>query len=221
MLGATGAVGTQTLKALLNISAVSKITTLGRRSVPNIKNDLLEQHKIDVFNPESYQNLITNHKVAICTFGVGEPSKTSKENFIKIDKEAVLLFAKTSKQEGVRHFQLLSSVAIDSKSSSFFLRIKGELVDELKKLQFDRLSIFQPSMILTPQNRYGINQGILLKIWPIISPLFLGPIKKYRGIRVEQLGQAIALNILPKKQGFEMLTWSDFQEINKTDPNNS
>ena len=213
MLGATGAVGTQTLKALLSIPTIRQVTTLGRRPVPKITNELVKQHKTDVFEPNSYKHYLTNHQVAICTLGVGEPSKVSREDFLKIDKLAVLAFAKACKEAGVSHFELLSSVGISAEYKSFFLRTKGELVEELKGLEFERLSIFQPSMILTPTNRYGFTQALTLAIWPKLNPILLGRLKKYRGIKVEQLGQAFAANLLHPKKGIEMLSWGDFQSL--------
>ena len=68
---------------------------------------------------------------AICTLGVGQPSKMSKEEFLKIDKQAVLDFAVSCKNNGIKHFQLLASVSINANSSSFYLRSKGELVEWL------------------------------------------------------------------------------------------
>jgi hypothetical protein len=34
---------------------------------------------------------------------------------------------------------------------------------------------------------------------------------KYRGIKVEDLGNAMASNIFTDKEGFEILAWKDFQ----------
>lgn len=55
----------------------------------------------------------------------------SKEDFVRIDKQAVLDFAVACMEAGVSHFQLLASVAISPQSKSFYLRTKGELVEEL------------------------------------------------------------------------------------------
>ncbi|MFA9392818.1 MAG: hypothetical protein ACERKD_23625 [Prolixibacteraceae bacterium] len=98
-------------------------------------------------------------------------------------------------------------------SSSFDLRTKGELVEELKALNFERLSIFQPSMILTPTNRYGISQAITLKVWPLLKPFLIGGLRKYRGIKVDVLGQAMAQNSFIAATGFEVLQWDDFYSI--------
>jgi hypothetical protein len=88
-------------------------------------------------------------------------------------------------------------------------------VEELKALNFDRLSIFQPSMILTPNNRYGFSQGVLLNIWPLLKIFLIGGLRKYRGIKVEKLGEAIAKNIFTIRPGEEYLVWDDFQILTK------
>jgi uncharacterized protein YbjT (DUF2867 family) len=213
ILGGTGAVGGEALKSLIATNQFEKITLLGRRNVEGISNKKITQHKMDIFNVNSYENVLLNHSIAICTLGVGEPSKVSKEDFIKIDKKAVIDFAKACKKAGVRHFELLSSVSIDVKSSSFYLRTKAELVEVLKDLNFERLSVFQPSMILTPTNRYGILQGITLAVWPKLNFLLKGSAMQYRGVKVEQLGKAMARNIYKNETGYETLTWEDFQQF--------
>lgn len=213
MLGASGAVGTETLNALLDSQNLKKLTLLGRKPIPNIYADFVQQHTICINNPNTYNEYLVGHSVAICTLGVGEPSKISKEEFVKIDKIAVLDFAKACKKSGVTHFELLASVDINPKSASFYLRIKGELVEELKTLDFERLSIFQPSMILTPSNRYGIAQAITLKVWPLLKPLLIGKLRKYRGIPVHILGQAIAKNCFKEAKGNEILQWDQFYSI--------
>ncbi len=114
-------------------------------------------------------------------------------------------------------FELLSSVGIDANSNSFYLRSKGELVEEIKALQFERFSVFQPSMILTPTNRYGLLQGITLKVWPLLQPFLRGKLQKYRGIPVEVLGKAMAINVLKEQNGVEHLQWDDFYAIVETD----
>jgi uncharacterized protein YbjT (DUF2867 family) len=216
MLGATGAVGGEALKALLKGPHAEKVTLLGRRDIPGMPADRVAQHKVDIFAPASYAGLVDGHQAAICTLGVGQPSKISKEEFEKIDKKAVIDFAKACKAAGVQHFELLASVGIDPTSSTYYLRIKGELVDALKELDFERLSIFKPSMILTPTNRYGIAQGITLAVWPVLDKLFFGSARKYKGVKVEDLGGAMARNLFSKGSGYEDLTWDDFQDLKQT-----
>ncbi|BDA78007.1 oxidoreductase [Leptospira kobayashii] len=222
MLGASGAVGTETWKTLFSSSKVSHLTFLGRKriEITNLPNSInLIQHNIDILNPSSYSDYLPEHETAICTFGVGEPSKVSREEYVRIDKDAVLDFAKTCKSQGIRHFLLLGSVGANKKSSSFYLKTKGEIEEGLRALQFDVLSLFRPSMILTPSNRYGKIQAVFLFLWPKISPLFFGGFSSLRGVLVSDLGKAIAqvalteeITSVPKTTIYQ---WDEFQELAK------
>ena len=56
MMGATGAVGSEAFKALLKESHLIKgISTFGRRPVENITSSIVQQHQIDIFQPEGYE----------------------------------------------------------------------------------------------------------------------------------------------------------------------
>ena len=214
-LGASGAVGSEALNTVLSFSEIDKIMLLGRRKGKHTLSNTLTEKIVDISDSSSYEEYVKDFDTAICTLGVGEPSKTSKEEFVKIDKTAVLDFATVCKNNGVRHFQLLSSVGVSASSKSFFLRTKGELIVGLKALHFDRLSIFQPSMILTPTNRYGLSQAIVLKVWPKLDFILQGNARKYRGIKMAELGKAIANNSLTKGVGTEYLQYDDFKQLVK------
>ena len=116
-------------------------------------------------------------------------------------------------RSGVEHFELLSSVGVSSGSRSFYLRTKGELEDGLEALGFDRLSLFHPSMILTPTNRYGASQAVALAIWPLLRPVLLGGLRRFRGVPVETLGRAIAENVVTRGAGTEVLEWDRFMAL--------
>ena len=213
-LGATGAVGSAAMQRLVQMDTVTSVLSVGRRKtrvtdgVSHVK-----QVMADVHNSHSYADLIHGYCTAICTLGVGQPSTISKAEFVKTDKEAVLAFARVCKAQGISHFQLLASVGISKDARNFYLRTKGELIDELIALDFARLSVFQPSMILTPNNRYGLAQGLTLKVWPKLDVLLHGGLRKYRGIPVDVLGRAIANNTLTAGTGVEYLLYDDFWQL--------
>ncbi len=94
----------------------------------------------------------------------------------------------------MKHFSLMTSVGADAKSRFEYIEMKGTLEEQVKALQFQRTSFFQPSMILTPQNRYGVTQALTLAIWPKINWALVGGLRRLRGIKVEDLGRAMALN---------------------------
>jgi uncharacterized protein YbjT (DUF2867 family) len=210
MAGATGAVGQRVVASLQNNPALQKLTLLGRRPLPDVVSPVIAQHVVDVLDPQTYQHLLSGHQAAICTLGVGQPSAVSEAEFVRVDKDAVIAFATACKHAGITHFELLGAVAADARSRSLYLRTKGALCHALVALGFARLSIFAPSMILTPTNRYGFGQGLMLTVWPKLNPLLAGAWRKYRGIAVETLGAAMAANLLTSGSGVEQLHWQDF-----------
>ncbi len=194
---------------------LQRLTLLNRRTLALPASAALTQFVVDPLDPSTYQQHLSGHSVAMCTLGVGQPSKVSREELVKVDKTAVLDFAAACKQSGVTHFELLAAVAADAASSNHYLRTKGELREALIALEFARLSIFQPAMILTTTNRYDWTQALMLSVWPKLSPLLRGNWRKYRGIRVETLGAAMAANLTTPGSGVEILHWQDFTTLTR------
>ncbi len=213
MFGATGAVGTEVVRTLVAMEEVGELVLLGRSAFNSLEHPKIRAHIVDVFGPATYAVHLAGADAAICTLGVGQPSKVKRDDFLRIDRDAVLAFGKACKDAEVSHFQLLGSVGADARSLSFFLRSKGQLEEGLRALGFARLSFFHPSMILTPSNRYGLSQALVLALWPRLSPVFFGPLKKYRGIEVEKLGRAMALNLLRDARDTEVLEWTEIMAI--------
>lgn len=179
ILGSSVAVGEYVAVTLIAMPELQRLTLLGRRPIDvsgSASMANVNQHLVDIESPDTYVQYVAGHEAAVCTLGVGQPSRVSQADFVHIDKDVVIAFAMICKQSGVRHFELLVAVGDDSKSRSFYLRTKGELEDALIALNFERLSLFQPSMILTPTNGYGVRQALTLAWWPMLSPLLFGPI---------------------------------------------
>lgn len=215
MLGASGAVGGQVVNTLLAMPQLRRLTLLGRREIalPSLASSIAKQHMIDIDATDTWAKLVAGHDCAVCTFGVGESTKVSKAVLMHIDRDVVIAFATICKQAGVKHFEMLGSVGANAQSRSFYLRVKGELRDALIALNFERLSLFQPSMILTPTNRYGLSQAVTLALWPALSHLLIGPLRKFRGVRVAALGAAMAKNLSTKGRGVETLQWERFDAL--------
>ncbi|PCC68377.1 hypothetical protein SAMN02745121_05057 [Nannocystis exedens] len=55
-----------------------------------------------------------------------------------------------------------------------------------------RTGLFRPSMLLTPQDRHGVEQAILLEVRPRLGWLLAGRQRRFRGITRADLGGAMA-----------------------------
>ncbi len=218
LLGATGAVGHNVLAETLRSPAFASVTTLGRRPVAGVEvagaAGKLTQHVVDLGDPGSYRDRIAGHTTAICTLGVGEPSKSTPAEVWKVEIDYVMGFAAACKEAGVRHFSLMTSVGANPRSRFAYVRLKGTQEERVKALGFERTSLFRPSMLLTAENRYGTSQAILLALWPRLDGLLVGPLRHYRGIRVEDLGTAMVRNAAhDAPPGVEVLEWDDFRRL--------
>jgi len=218
LVGATGAVGRRALIEALRSPAFETVTTLGRRPADIADGEApsgkLTQHVVNFEDPASYRALVDGHTAAICTLGIGQPSKSTREDVWKVEVDYVTAFAGVCREAGVRHFSLMTSVGADAQSRSYYLRLKGTQEERIKALAFERTSLFRPSMLLTPHNRYGARQAMILVVWPRIDWMFAGPLRRYRGIRVEDLGRAIAINAASDGPGgVEIIEWDGFQRL--------
>ena len=221
-MGATGPVGGHVLAEVLGSPVFAAVTTLGRRpaALPPavvVAPDKLAQHVVDVATSDSYRQYLPGHSDAICTLGVGDPAKLPREEVWRIEVDYVVAFASACRKAGVERFSLMTSVGSDPSSRSYFLKMKGTLEEQVKALGFPRLRIFRPSMILTPENRYGLSQAVTLSVWPKLNWVLQGPLRATRGIRVEDLGRAIGLDAARggRDDGARIYTWDDFQAILK------
>ena len=99
--------------------------------------------------------------------------------------------AQIAKANSVNSFVYVSSGFADPKNSGAYLRYKGEVEEELKKLNFTKLVIMRPSFLMgnRKEKRFGEKIGIFL--FKLLSPLFLGPLKKMKPIHSEKVAKAM------------------------------
>ena len=99
--------------------------------------------------------------------------------------------AEIAKANSVNSFVYISSGFADPKNLGAYLRYKGEVEEELKKLNFTKLRIMRPSFLLgnRKEKRFGEKIGIFL--FKLLSPLFLGPLKKMKPIHSEKVAKVM------------------------------
>jgi len=233
--GASGAVGRSVLHELLVSPRCAKVVSLGRRELPKesfteseSETKKLVQHVINPDNIEEdikTRSLVDGCDVAFCTVGVGQPSAVSSEELHKVDVGYAVAFAKGCKQAGVKHYSLLSAVSADDSSSITYVKVKGLAEKGVKEVGFQRTSLIKPSLIVTPEVRYGFKDAFNQAVFPKISWLFPSA---YHEVKVEDLGRCFVLNAerpspLATKEGeavVESLLWPEFEKLLKANPRN-
>ncbi len=145
LIGVTGATGKDLLQLLLNDTQVEQVTIFVRRA-PAIQHEKLKTHLIDFDQPSEWSHLVQGDVLFSC-LGTTLKAAGSKEAQRKVDYYYQLQFAKAARENNVPAFVLVSSEYASSKSPFFYPKIKGELEDEVKKLNFPKLIIFNPPLL--------------------------------------------------------------------------
>jgi uncharacterized protein YbjT (DUF2867 family) len=142
--------------------------------------------------------------------GIGQPRKVAKREFWKVDVEQTTSFARACKIAGVQHFSLLSSVGADPNSRTNYLHVKGVAEERIQQMGFTRTSFFRPSLLVTKQIRYGLQDRITQALVPLFSRLFH---PRFHEIKVEDLGRAMRINAERHGNGVEDLTYPEFRKL--------
>lgn len=186
IIGSTGLIGSKLHEILGNNPDQEKVYLLSR-SKPN---NMSEKSVHIPFENGNY-SIPSNVDTAYCCLGTTMKKAGSKEAFLKVDLDMVIHFAKKAKEAGINRFALVSSIGANPKSSNFYLRTKGQAEEELKKIGFDRLVIVRPSLLLGNRSEKRLGEDIGKAIYYIFRFLFIGPLKKYRGIMDEDVAKAM------------------------------
>jgi uncharacterized protein YbjT (DUF2867 family) len=189
VVGASGLVGSEVVQLLLKDDHYDRVVVLVRSKL-SIQHQKLEQEIVDFDKLDQITQDLSGADV-FCTLGTTIKKAGSQPAFIKVDHEYPLRLAQMSKQQGAAAFLIVTALGANSKSSIFYSRVKGQLEDELKQLQLNRLHIFQPSMLLGDRAEKRTGEHIVSVIMPAIAFLFFGSLRKYKAIHAQTV--AIAL----------------------------
>jgi uncharacterized protein YbjT (DUF2867 family) len=222
--GGTGAVGVAVMRELLASPRCVAVTALVRRdsaslmALPGARGKLVV-NLIDMRRLESEARAALSfsplHSVAFCTLGVGQPRKVSLEEHRRVDVEYAAAFARACRGVGVTHFSLLTSVGANARSRLRYLRIKGDAEEAVRAVGFARTSCFRPSLLVTPDIRYGFQDHITQWIVPHVTRFLPS---RYHEIRVEDLGRAMRINADRAPTGaMEILEYADCMRLLATD----
>lgn len=160
LIGATGAIGECLLGELLTSKHISKVVSLGRRSatVPSgysvdqkaeEDSGRLEQHVVDFENisSETFGAHFKDKDVFFCTLGTTRHAAGSAAAFRHVDFDFVINCAKVAKEANVPHVLYVSSERANASSWFLYMKVKGEVEESLKEMQYPKTSIFRPGLL--------------------------------------------------------------------------
>lgn len=212
--GASGAVGSAVVRALLASPHWSEVIILVRRpleSFAGVKGiEKLTTRVIDMEKLEQETAAATGVQAAFCCVGVGQPRKLPPEEVWKVDVGYAGAFARGARSAGATHVSLLSSVGANADSSNRYIKLKGSAEAAVTEAGLTRTSLFRPSLLVTKEIRYGLQDRLTQALFPIAATFLPS---RFHGIRVEDLGAAMARNAEVEGSGVEILYYRDFVSL--------
>ena len=139
VLGAKGAVGTEIVQQLLDDNRFTQVDIFVRRHI-DFYHPKLTIHTIDFDNPSQWRDLVRGDVFYSC-LGCAGREAGNKEEQRKVDFDYQYLFAEIARQNYVSRYILLSCEGAMPKAKGF-LKIKWELEEAVKALNFGQIQIF-------------------------------------------------------------------------------
>lgn len=191
VIGATGEVGGHILQNLLDKYSYQTIYVLGRESILRIPDHAKVRKIVVDFDNLEFDTSILQGADVFAALGTGE-----RADFEKIDYGYTYNFSKLCHGK-VKSFNLVSAMGANSQTSYKYLQVKGQLEDDLLKLDLGVQRFYRPSMLLAPERKdLEWSEAAWIKIFQIISPILVGPIAGWKGIAPEQVANSMVQNAI-------------------------
>lgn len=178
IIGATGLVGNHLLSKLKADDKITKIHAIARQEISGEK---IQHYKLNEFH-----KIPNNVNWFVSCLGTTIKNAKSPQAFYDIDYNLNLEFALKAKNTNA-NFMIISSQGANSKSNFLYTKTKGELEDSLIKLDFNKLVIFRPSLLIGNRNEKRTLENIGIMTHKLLSPILPKKISKKMGTSVECL----------------------------------
>ena len=189
VFGSTGLVGGHLLDQLIKNENYNKIKLFVRSEI--IINDLkVEIVKTDFNNMEKHKEEMTGDHCYFC-IGTTKQNSPDKDEYKKVELDLPKQIAQITKSNSVNSFVFVSSGYADPNSSGDYLKFKGLVEEELKRLSFNKLGIMRPSFLIGDRKEKRLGEKLGIFVFKLLSPLFLGPLKKMKPIQSEKVAKAM------------------------------
>ncbi len=189
IFGSSGLIGNELLNIILQNNNYNKVKIFVR-SVPNNNDTKLEIIQTDFTNLEKHKDSIIGDDCFFC-IGTTHKETPDKNEYRRIEYDIPVKVAQIAKSNSVNSFVYTSSIGANSNSSGSYLKNKGQVEEELKKMNFLKLAVIRPSILLGNRKSFRLGERIGIFVMKALSVFFLGSLKKYKPIKAENVAKAM------------------------------
>lgn len=204
ILGATGLVGSHLLSKALIDERITQIIAPSRKPLP-----LHEK----LFSPVvSFDQLPQDANwwqvdAIICALGTTIKKAQSKGAFYRVDHDYPLMAAQIAKNKGVQTYVLNSAAGASIDSSIFYNRVKGEIENDLIKMNFKSLTLARPGLIGGDRMESRPGEYAAKIVTTILKPILP---KKFQLNAPEKIASEMLEAAIESKNGVHILSSESF-----------
>jgi uncharacterized protein YbjT (DUF2867 family) len=191
VLGATGLVGSELLKLLLEDPYFEQIEVWSRRSI-DIRNPKLVVRVLDFKQiPE------TDAQIIFSCLGTTKAKTPNAHEYRRLEVDIPIEIAR--KATHLQQFHYISSIGTSSKANGSYLKNKWDAEEGLRKINIESLHIYRPSLIFGDRKEKRRLEGISNILFKCLDPLLVN--SNYRRISASTIAASMLILSKESKTG--------------------
>lgn len=207
--GSTGLVGKTLITDFLQEHEVIAISRRSFKFPNNVKQELIDFNKDFSLKPADHFFICLGYPLELLDL-IYMRDKI-KPKFEEVDFGLVIKLAKMALDIGIKDISVISSVMADKNSLNHYLKIKGEMEEEIKKLSFNKINIFRPSHLLGErENKIGLDVQIFEKVTNIFGQVLPSQLKDFKNVEARTLAKNMVTEAFSNKTGVSYFSHKDF-----------
>ena len=207
--GSTGLVGKTLITDFLQEHEVIAISRRPFKFPNNVKQELIDFNKDFSLKPADHFFICLGYPLELLDL-IYMRDKI-KPKFEEVDFGLVIKLAKMALDVGIKDISVISSVMADKNSLNHYLKIKGEMEEEIKKLSFNKINIFRPSHLLGErENKIGLDVQIFEKVTNIFGQVLPSQLKDFKNVEARTLAKNMVTEAFSNKTGVSYFSHKDF-----------
>jgi uncharacterized protein YbjT (DUF2867 family) len=212
IIGASGSVGSKLIQQLLAEEVYGEIYVWLRSKLPiehpKLKQVIVALDKLEHLHEQPLPERIDD---LFCCLGTTIKKAGSQTAFRHVDVELPIAIANVFRWRGLKHYLIVTAIGADENSRIFYSKMKGIVEQQLRQLEFSRLTIIRPSLLLAKRNEFRFTERLSIVLHPLYKWFLLGPLASYRPILSEHVASVMvheALDWAKNKDGTQAVQGS-------------
>ena len=135
--------------------------------------------------------------------------KEKKQIFTSVDLDLVLEVAKKAYKNNIQNILVISAVGANKSSPNFYLKTKGVMEEEIRKIGFNTIIFARPGHLLGPRDNSRVDVFVrLIEFFGnIFSFMYVGPLRKYKNISAKTVANVLLRSLEQEQSISEIISY--------------